>query len=70
MERIMKKRFSKKLLLNKNTVANLDFKALQKVKAGGDIPQERTIGIEGTCQLGCTDTCCTQNTSVYPGNCC
>jgi len=69
----MKKRFSKKLLLNKNTVANLDFKALQNVKAGEADPDtivDPRISVFVTCYVGCTDNCCTQNTSVYPGNCC
>ena len=57
-----------KLMLNKNTVANLDFKALSNVMAGEKVEAEKDRVV--TRIPLCTMNCCTQNTSVYPGMCC
>jgi len=62
------KKFTTKLMLNKNTVANLDFKALGNVMAGEKVEVDKDR--IATRPPVCTLDCCTQNTSVYPGMCC
>lgn len=64
--------FNKRLCLKKKTVANLNLMEMKHVNAGGDAPlpwpdPDETLY---SCTPGCTDTCCTQTTSNYPGAAC
>jgi natural product precursor len=57
----MKKRdFNKKLVLNKNTVANLDLEELHSIKGGTDVTIEWTI-----CRTRCVSECVSCDTVMH-----